>query len=118
MQMSIPGAIDTIYLQTKGEIENFLVEVNHYMATCIVPEDYIKIAMPTPKQRARLKRLREDIITDGYNIKAHLENALNGHLKWDNDLWRISAVTFWNHFTLSIERLRDYVQQNSVVGKA
>jgi hypothetical protein len=110
-QMAIPGSIVYIYPKTKAECSEQLTDVYRTMARATVPEEYIKAVFSLPRNRIAFKRLREKVISDGYQLMLHIEDALKSEKLLSNHLWQQRVIVFWNHYSLSINRMNDYIQE-------
>ncbi len=113
-QLTIPGVVVNIYPTSREECLDLLHDVYRCMAKSTVPEEYMKVALPSVKHRTALKRLREKMISDGYRLKMHLEEGSVKASKMQELLWKEKVILFWNHFSLSIERMNDYIKTNAL----
>lgn len=98
----------------KQECAEQLYDVYRSLARVAVPQEYINTVMHTTKHKTSLKRLREKVISDGYQLMMHLEEAMKKSSLMNDHLWQQKVVLFWNHFSFSVLRMNEYIQEHGL----
>lgn len=100
--------------KNKKECRSLQAVVSRSLTLSCIPDASIKVLLPTVPLRTSLKRLREKVIGDGYRLFMHLEDAIEDERNIKAFMWREETIVMWNHFTLSVERMHEFVNLNCV----
>ncbi len=100
-------------LKDGSDCIQLLLHVQRSMSRSTIPEEYIKEVFHTSSQRTAVKRLREKVISAGYQLILMLDDAIQNESYTDSFMFRENVIVLWNHLHMHIDRLGKYVEENA-----